>query len=178
MTTKTDSLSLTRLNIPKQWDMLKATSKQDPRFATGIVSLKDGKLTATNGRIAVQHRVDFDLGVDLQLDETVWKAARKAGNLQSDGAIIHCGDAQYLSTHKGEFPNVDHVIPESKESNVKIALNATLLKKLADALGAGGDSAADRVVYLDIEAPNKPVRVTCQAFPDSIGVIMPLMIKD
>jgi len=177
MTTPNDTtLNLDRVNISKQWDMVKATAKRDHRFATACVSLRAGYLEATNGRIAVQHPIAYE-GLDVLMGAETWKAARKAGVFHTNGATVNVGTCQHLP-ESGNFPPVRNCIPESKEGNTTVTLNATLLKQLADALGAGGDGGADRVVTLEIEAANRPVRVTCSTFPDSIGVIMPLVIKD
>jgi hypothetical protein len=144
---------------------------------------KSPRLVATDGHIMAALHVEPS-----EDDTTGWvsidalKAMRKIkGAAASEAAVIcngscqvHPNGASFPRPEAGGriFPDFEAIINDTRglERKATISLNADLLKRLADAMGA-----RDSVLTLEIAGPADAVLVTgagCHA--DDIGLIMPV----
>lgn len=137
-------------------------------------------LVATDGHILVAVPVEADKAEHGFISPDALKAARKGkgdvisvscnGNLAlPDGQTFPRPDSQGVT-----FPRWRAVMPKADRPYVvKIGLNPTLLKNLADAMGA-------ETVCLEIETATHAVKVTSlrceEGCKESIGVIMPVKV--
>lgn len=176
------------LKLPKFRKFEKAISKyQDTRFATEMVSVENGTLRVTNGRIALRQKNATDFPGKAYLSKDAIKAAHKANQevtLEDSGHQVTAdtGLAKFDATPTCEFPNVDNVIPTMEgQEGMRVAIDARLLFDLAEAMGAQSeDSKTVRPVVLCLGAnPRQPILVLPWHYADKEdqqveGVIMPM----
>lgn len=187
------------MKLHKRYKLDRAASRsQDTHFATECIHVdaENARAVATDGRILASVPCDLSAAEDLVGGSATFpvdalKAARKvAGRAQEVEMSIDTGEVhvdtesgrQSFRQSDGEYPNYRSVLP-SGEGGYKVTLNAELLHKLADALGAfsggvtltfqkapGGSLDAKRPIHV---APVYDSEGAPAAPP--VGVIMPIV---
>ena len=164
-----------------------AASKDQTRAAIVNPYLDRGpdgdKVIATNGRILAVLPVECDeKDVSGYVPRECLKDARTAGGVVLNGVAEIYGGASYPRDAEWNFPNWRQVMPDyTKEQTVRLAIDAALLKALADAIGA------ERVcLEFPIESESQTVTSViavkpydgpgCQPENPAHGVIMPCRV--
>ena len=163
-------------------------SKDKQRVAIATCYLQGKFLLATDGRMLVKIPVEREEGdTDGPVTIEAIAAARKLGR-KLGLVVIACNDA--LVTPDGasfprnaavSYPQVEQAIP-GKRKEVKLGLNAALLKALADALGDDGKTGV--VLAYEVGADGTPgttpisITLNCAAGGrDGIkAVLMPMRV--
>lgn len=177
--------------IPKECKIEGVVACENTRYAFAGVKLDaEGKrLLATDGRILVELPVPaMDGETTAVLSREVFKAFRKGGKNATHR--IHCDDEYVMVSGEtdevrfpadigSEFPYVNGVLKDAFDGKdtVRLCLNATYLKRVADALGT--DSVE---LYIKVEPGTKIVekavgvkpRSESPPIPNARGVIMPI----
>jgi DNA polymerase III sliding clamp (beta) subunit (PCNA family) len=148
---------------------------------------RDGEranLVATNGKILAVIPVEPEPGdtsghVPVDALKTARKGAKGDVSIGCNGAVTLPGGVTMLRPDEGEYPEWRQVLPDqNRELKIRIGLNISLLKDLADAMGTEG-------LILEIADADQPVTVrptgtgdygnsNRPANPDAYGVIMPM----
>lgn len=122
----------------------KACSKTPNRFAINDVVLRNDRLMATDGRIAVSIPVEVEEGdTDGIISKDALTLAQKTkSNIGANGSLQIGGTQMPRPEGDAEsFPNLEEVISDFcpmrvDEKPIEVTLDAILLKTLLDAMGA------------------------------------------
>jgi len=195
-TTTTESAAIIEtaaIKLDKRFRIEKACSKDQTRYTLLEPYLRDGKLHATDGRLAVI--------IDVPLTETARetltdghvpiaaiKASRRNGGILAAGCIlangkdetsgiVACG-ATYPRPDLGTYPKVDQVIPDEKNRIFSVSVNGDYLKRIVDAMGtpesikihfvSDGDGTPDCHRPITMESTVDGVNVTAVLMPQRI----------
>jgi DNA polymerase III sliding clamp (beta) subunit (PCNA family) len=179
------------MKLHKDIKIEKATSTDATRYAINepYLEIVEGKgtLVATNGMIMSMVPVEIEEGdVEGYVNQEAIKASRKTfkprdvKTFKASGCIQLFDGQTFPRNGKArdyQFPKFRQVIPKFDKPTIKIGIDATLLARLAEAMGTEG-------VVLEIQDEFSPILVTpsnssgtecveCEA----VGVIMPIRLS-
>lgn len=156
-----------------------AAAKDGSRYTINSVQFDAQKkrMIATDGHILASVPVETETNdhtclIPLAAIAKIRKMGSKimAANVECNGKITarDLDSSAVFEYGEGPFPNWEAVVPA--EAPATICINFQLLNRLAQALGANPDRPT---ITLHVKDASSAVRVTCEANPDAIGVIMP-----
>lgn len=133
--------------------MWRFSDEDSMRFALGFVMLDfpNGRVEATNGRIAVRHNVEFSESFsrlspvllyrnDLRQVAKFFSASRYLGlKLVNDGTKWYAENAGYrfvLQTDDGRWPDTNAIFAGKPDRVAKFTISAQLLRRLCAAYGS------------------------------------------
>jgi len=183
------------MQIHSRYKLDRAVARaEDPRSNTRgfLIDTEVGLAVVTDGRIlaTVPCEIEDD---DMPVGEVVipaeaLKAARKAKVRGAEELGIEIGAGRVFVSDEngqqsfralgGEYPNYKNVLPE-KGDGFSITLNADMLHRLADALGAEGSGVTltfqkDKTGQLDSRRPVHVTPLGDHGDAKPVGVIVPL----
>lgn len=160
------------------------------RYIINSVQLKDGLLSATDGRRLVCMAVEpsdnhEDARNEALIPTTAFKAATKGRKsrlfkneiqILDDSFAVHEDEDQktiFADKIKGNFPNIAAVVPDPSNHTLRIAINPEFLLSLAKAMG----DPSVATLHLDPAKMESGFFVTAGK-ADAFGILMPLRTTD